>query len=147
MKFFLFALCLALASPAEAKPKKPTRKPVSVVANAGPAISKEDIIRTIEHSAELAREAQSRAEKAGAALDASTAQLLEAGARADKLQGEIEALASDRDAQRTRADEATKRANHQTALAWKWRLITAGLLTLVAAFFIARQYLPFLKFI
>lgn len=48
-----------------------------------------------------------------------------------------------------RADNTAKDAAtaHQTRLAWKWRIAFFGLLALLAAFFVARQYLPFLKFI
>ena len=60
--------------------------------------------------------------------------------------------ASAENAEGWRAEESahgkTKAAlKHQTGLARKWRLITAGVAALVAGFFVARQYFPFLKFL
>lgn len=87
-------------------------------------------------------------------LAETTASLTSGESAVIKLQSDISALRKWGTDQEARADKAEAadlkdkaEAILQTKLAWKWRLISLGIVLLVAAFFVARQYLPFLKLI
>lgn len=122
-------------------------------------LSKEDIAATVRHLQALAKEQARELDDAKLELNSTKAQLTEAGAslldglkQTIALQQQIDALTKWGVAQQARADVAEAadakdkaEARHQTGLAWKWRLISLGIVLLVAGFFVARQYFPFLK--
>ncbi len=107
--------------------------------------------------------AGAQAELSGAAtkVDEVSAALAKSDALAGTLQGEIDrqtdlvvATISEKNLALDRVETLTKdlatqrtRTSVEAGLKWRWRGYCLGLVLLVAGFFVARQYLPFLKFI
>lgn len=71
----------------------------------------------------------------------------EAEASAAQAEQRVEALVQVEAKQARALQESERKQAEQRALAWKWRLLTMGSWALVVGFFIARQYLPILKFL
>jgi hypothetical protein len=97
-----------------------------------------------------------RVELVDAATTATLAavKLDEAEGRSTTLQGAIDAQTMDLEATMERANKVTVQLaamtldrNEYRGLTWQWRLICLGGVLSVGAFFVARQYFPFLKFI
>lgn len=118
-----------------------------------PAPSTEAIRQTIQHLQRIAQESATGLKEAEAenarlvtALNAATAALQAGQGEIDGVRGELEQMRAWGVEQQRRADRAEAGERKQTGLAWKWRLLAIGTWMLVIAFFVARQYFPFLKF-
>lgn len=131
-------------------------------------ITKGDIAATVRHIQALAKEQARELDDARTdiatlkdRLNQAGVQIVDSQQKTRELQQQIDDLRTfgmEQQARAEKAEEADRKdkaeakankaeADHQAGLAWKWRLITLGLVLLVAAFFVARQYLPFLKLI
>jgi hypothetical protein len=71
--------------------------------------------------------------------------LQEAEAQLAEAQNKIEIQAKDYEKALNRLNYIEPKYSEAVGILWKWRLITIGLLLSFAAFFILRQYFPFLK--
>lgn len=150
-------LFFAASAVAREKPKPEPRVITHIeepVLPTEPAISAAEIRQTLEHIQQLAREDAARLTEAAAENDRLVLALNTATAALQSGKGEVEAVKREQAAlrqwgldQQTRADREQAEANLQRGLAWKWRLYFFGLVAAAAAFFIARQYLPVLKFL
>lgn len=76
--------------------------------------------------------------KIKADLDSATTQLA-------LMQSKLDAQAAEQNKMAERLNYLEPKYAESVALIWKWRLIAIGEAVAVVAFFVARQYLPFLK--
>lgn len=115
-------------------------------------ITPEQIEKTKAHRNELIKDAEKRADDAEKEAKASRDQTAIVGAKLEQTAADLTTIQKAFDAEHAAKEEAQAltakekaRADHQEALAWKWRLVSIVLVLLVTGFFIARQYFPFLK--
>jgi hypothetical protein len=91
--------------------------------------------------------AQAELAEANTRADFGLVKLKEAEEKATTLDAEVQRLAISYSTVADKLEAVTADRNTQRGLAWKWRLYCGGTVALVAGFFVARQYLPFLKLI
>jgi hypothetical protein len=123
------------------------------------AVTKEQAIAAEQDQFALGKRLTLELSDAKAEITNLTGQLSEEDETLDASQQQVVAVQQQANAlknwgveQQARADKAEAadlkdkaEAILQTRLAWKWRLISFGTWALLVAFFVARQYLPFLK--
>lgn len=121
-------LAIGLTARTKHKAPAPHPAPTAVVAPtpSPQAITKADILATLDHEARIVADAQAHAAQSdvhAAASDAAAEKAIvstaEADKRADALQGAIVTLGKDRDAEKARADSETKRADDLQARYWR----------------------------
>ena len=101
-------------------------------------VSLDDIARTVRHLQVIVRASEARARDLEAALALEHVSHLAALAESAKVQTAL-------DADRAQLAKLTAELAIQTRWKWRWFKLWLGTVLLVAAFFIARQYVPFLR--
>lgn len=112
------------------------------------AIPKAAIIQTLKHLQSIARESGARADSAELFLSEQRdrftfiqTQLATAQTSAAALEKHDADMTEQKNKETLRAEKESARANLQTKLAWKWRLISFGIVAAVVALFIFKQWL------
>jgi len=86
-------------------------------------------------------------QEATTSADAAKLNLSEVQEQSKVLEDNLKEQSSLRDAAEKSEIKMEQDRNRQRLAAWKWRVISFGLVVLIAGFFVVRQYLPILKLI